>query len=184
MAQATPTPATSYSSGQPLPQQQRPQQSAARGRKVSDYGRQLAEKQKARNEYGLRETQFRRYFTQAAKSKVATDQALFTALERRLDNVLFRSGIAKSRAMGRQIVVHGLVTVDGKRVNVPAYQVSEGETIALKKADMFEYNKDMIVPSWMNYSAKSKSVKVERMPRAEDLPSDINSQLIIEYYSR
>src|SRR5947209_20632269 len=111
----TPQPKTSsYSTDQAPP---RPQQAPSRGRKISEYGRQLAEKQKARNEYGLREAAFRRYFMRAAKSSLATGQELFSSLERRLDNVLFRSGIAKSRRMGRQLVVHGLVRVNDKRIS-------------------------------------------------------------------
>lgn len=182
MANTPVKPQTAYSSDKPATAAPRP--SAPRGRKISDYGRQLAEKQKARNEYGLRETQFHRYFEKAHKSSVATGQALFTALETRLDNVVFRTGFAKSRAMARQMVGHCHIYVNGKRVNMPSYPVKAGEVITLKKTDMFEHNKEAIIPDWLSYSSKTKSATVERMPKADDLVNDINSQLIIEYYSR
>lgn len=184
MAVPTPTPTpnkkATYSSDQPA--QRAPSQ--PRGKKMSDYGRQLAEKQKARREYGLRETQFHRYFEKAANSSVATGQALLALLERRLDNVVYRSGLAKSRRMARQMVSHGLVRVNDQRVNVPGYSVHEGDVITLKMYEPFEYNKDVIIPDWVSYNAKSKSAKVERLPKADDLVSDFNTQLIIEFYSR
>lgn len=172
---------STYSSDQPAA---RPQTSGPRGKKVSDYGRQLSEKQKAKREYGLREAQFRRYFVSAAASSIATGQALLTGLERRLDNVLYRGGVAKSRAMARQMVTHGLVLVNGVRITIPSYAVTEGTMVALKKADTFEYNKDVILPDWLSYSPKTKSIKVERLPKADDLVTDLNTQLIIEFYSR
>lgn len=187
MAQA---PTTAYSSSQPTrqqpgqQQQQRPTGQRARQRKMSDYGRQLAEKQKARREYGLREKQFRRYFERAMKSSVTTGQALFADLERRLDNVVFRSGLAKSRAMGRQLVGHGLILVNGIRIDAPSYPVKEGDVITLKKTDPFPYNDEAIVPNWMSVDKKKQAATIDRLPRAEDLQSDINAQLIIEYYSR
>ncbi|HEY1075027.1 MAG TPA: 30S ribosomal protein S4 [Patescibacteria group bacterium] len=183
MANTPVKPQTAYSSDKPAAAAA-PRPSAPRGRKVSDYGRQLAEKQKARNEYGLRETQFHRYFEKAHKSSVATGQALFTSLETRLDNVVFRAGFAKSRAMARQMVGHGHVFVNGKRVNMPSYPVKAGEVINLKKAETFEHNKEAILPDWLSYSSKTKSATVERMPKADDIVTDINSQLIIEFYSR
>ncbi len=181
--QPTPTPkTTAYSSGQNQPTQQR--QPQTRARKISDYGRQLQEKQKARREYGLREAQFRRYFEQAGKSKVETGQALFTLLETRLDNVVYRSGLAKTRPMARQLVNHGLVRINDKRVTIPSYVIQEGDTITLKKYDAFEYNKDAILPDWISYNAKTRAAKVERLPKADDIVTDANPQLIIEYYSR
>ncbi len=181
MAQATPR-TTAYSSSQPTSPQSRP--TTSRARKVSDYGRQLAEKQKARHEYGLREAKFHGYFEKAAKSPVATGQALFTALELRLDNVLFRSGIAKTRRMARQLATHGLVLVNDKRMSMPSYSVKAGDTITLKKPEIFEYNKEVIIPDWLSYNSKKHTATVERLPKAEDITTDINAQLIIEYYSR
>lgn len=182
----TPTPTkaatTSYSSDQPA--QRAATTHAPRGRKISDYGRQLAEKQKAKREYGLREAQFRRYFGLASKSPIATGQALLTQLERRLDNVVYRSGLAKSRPMARQMVTHGLILVNGKRVNIPSLSVNEGMEVQLKKADTFEYNKEALLPDWLRYDAKTKSAKVERLPKDSDLTTDLDTQLIIEFYSR
>jgi small subunit ribosomal protein S4 len=186
MATETPTSApkiTAYSSGQ-VPQGQKPIVRGPRPKKQSEYGKQLSEKQKARFEYGLREGQFSRYFKEAAKSTVSTGQALFTNLELRLDNVVYRAGIAKSRKMARQLVGHGLVLVNDKRVNVPGYRVKEGDVITLKKPDLFEYNKETVVPNWLSYNQKTKAAKVERQPKADDIVTDINAQLIIEYYSR
>lgn len=183
MATPTQTPATSYSSAQPQ-QAPRPKTNAPRGRKISDYGRQLAEKQKAKFEYGLREKQFRRYFVEATKSTVATGQALFTSLERRLDNVVYRGGLAKSRRAARQMVNHGLVLVNDQRIAVPSYQVQAGDTITLKKYEPFEYNKDAIIPNWLSYNSKTKAVTVERLPKSDDIVTDVNPQLIIEFYSR
>ncbi len=171
-----------YSSTQTTPKSTAPSQ--PRARKISEYGRQLSEKQKARNEYGLRERQFRNYFQQAARSSINTGQALFTALELRLDNVVFRSGLAKTRAMARQFVNHGLVTVNNKRTTSPSYSVHALDQITLKRNDIVEYNKEVILPDWLSYDAKKKSAKVERIPKAEDIVTDLNSQLIIEYYSR
>lgn len=181
MATPTQPKTTAYTSGQAP---QRPTQPQARARKMSDYGRQLAEKQKARREYGLRERQFRNYFGRAAKSSVATGQALFALLERRLDNVVYRTGIAKTRKQARQLVGHGLVLVNGKRNNLPSYCVEAGDTITLKKSDFLEYNKEVIIPDWLSYDAKKQVAKVERLPKADDVQTDINSQLIIEFYSR
>jgi small subunit ribosomal protein S4 len=177
----TPPQVTSaYSTDQNIPKRA----PTGRTRKVSDFGRQLGEKQKAKQEYGLREAQFRRYFSKAMKSSLATGQALFIFLERRLDNVVYRTGLAKTRRMARQLVSHGLIQVNGQRVTMPSYAVREGETIELLKNDAFEYNKDVIIPDWLSYNAKKKIAKVERLPKVDDIVTDINSQLIIEYYSR
>jgi small subunit ribosomal protein S4 len=181
MPARTPQKTAAYSTDQ-APEKREPR--VARGKKMSDYGRQLAEKQKAKFEYGLREAQFRRYFLRAAKSTVATGQALFAGLETRLDNVLYRTGIAKTRRMARQLVSHGLIVVNEKRISMPSYTVSEGDSIRLKDGIQFEYNKEVIIPDWLSYNNKTHSVRVERMPKAEDLVTDINSQLIIEFYSR
>ncbi len=172
---------SSYSSGQV---QARPKTSTPRARKVSEYGRQLSEKQKAKREYGLRERQFRNYFAKAARSTVATGQALFTELESRLDNVVYRTGIAKTRPMARQMVVHRLVLVNDKPITKPSYMVKTGDTVKLKRDDFVEYNKDVIIPDWLSYNQKTKTAKVERVPKADDVQTELNSQLIIEFYSR
>lgn len=181
MATPTPTKVTAYSSDRTA---QRPNTPTQRARKMSDYGRQLAEKQKAKREYGLREAQFRRYFERAARSTIATGQALFTDLERRLDTVLYRAGVAKTRRMARQLVGHGLVLVNKKRITMPSYAVQASDSINLKLPDVFEYNKDVVIPDWLSYQAKNKTIAVERLPKADDIVTDINAQLIIEHYSR
>ena len=175
-----PVAAASYSSDQPILRPAR----TPRAKKISDYGKQLAEKQKAKREYGLREAQFRRYFKLASHSSFATGQALLTLLERRLDNVLYRSGIAKTRPMARQLVNHGLVRVNGVTVSIPSYCVNSGDAITLKKAGVFEYNKEVVMPDWLSYATKTKTANVERIPKDSDLVTDFNTQLIIEFYSR
>ncbi len=180
---STDTKTTAYSSGAGGGQSG-PSKPTTRARKISDYGKQLQEKQKARREYGLRETQFRRYFVMATKSPIATGQALFTLLESRLDNVVFRLGLAKSRPMARQMVNHGLVRVNGKRLSIPSYTVAANDVITLKNYEPFEYNKENILPDWLSYNSKTRAGKVERLPKADDIVTDANPQLIIEYYSR
>lgn len=181
MATANQPKTTAYTSGQAPQRQTAP---TARPKKMSDYGRQLSEKQKAKFEYGLRERQFRGYFERAARSPIATGQALFTHLELRLDNCVFRTGIAKTRKQARQLVGHGLVLVNGKRVNLPSYAVKSGDQITLKKDDFLEYNKEVILPDWLSYNAKTKTATVERLPKADDIQTDLNTQLIVEFYSR
>lgn len=177
---ATPPVTSAYSTDQTAPKRTQ----TGRTRKISDFGRQLGEKQKAKREYGLREAQFQRYFNSAKKSSIATGQALFIFLEQRLDNVVYRTGLAKTRRMARQLVSHGLVRVNGERINTPGYTVAAGDTIELKKNDVFEYNKDVIIPDWLSYTAKKKIAKVERLPKVDDIVTNINPELIIEFYSR
>ncbi len=178
---------TAYSSSQPTTPAGGPQRRPGmgpRGRKKSDYGHQLAEKQKARKEYNLREAQFRNYFKRSLKSSVETGQALFTALERRLDNVVYRSGLAKTRRMGRQMVTHGHIEVNNRRLTIPSYQLKPKDYVALRASANFEYNPDAVVPNWLSVSIEKSSATVDRLPKADDLASDLNTQLIIEYYSR
>lgn len=155
-----------------------------RRRRLSDYGRQLAEKQKAKREYGLRERQFRNDFLRAIRSPITTGQALITILERRLDSTLYRAGMAKSRAMARQWINHGHVLVSGRKVTKPGYQVEVGDRLTLKNPAIMEYNKDVVIPGWLSYAPKGQTAKVEGVPKADDLPSDVDVELIIEFYSR
>jgi small subunit ribosomal protein S4 len=188
MATPTTPQTTSYSSSQaptrPNVGKQGTGAPRARQRKISDYGRQLSEKQKARREYGLKEAQFRRYFAAAMRSKIATGQSLLLALESRVDNVLYRAGLAKTRRMARQMVTHGLVSINDKRIDVPGFALKAGDVASVKEKFAVEYNKDIVIPDWLIVDAKKQSVKVERLPKADDLVSDINTQLIIEFYSR
>lgn len=172
-----------YSSDQPA---ERKQASAPfkRAPKKSVYGQQLAEKQIARNSYGLREYQMRRYFAKAAHSKIATGQALLALLETRLDNVVYRLGISKTRRQGRQIISHNLILVNGEKLNIPSYQVKENDTIALQKPEVFAYNEETEVPTWLKYDRKKHQGTVIRSPKADDLQTELNFQQIIEFYSR
>lgn len=161
-----------------------------RGRgKLSDYGLQLAEKQKLRWMFGLLERQFRNYYKQAAKSKGATGEMLLNLLERRLDNVIYRLKLAPTRNAARQLASHGHVRVDGKKVSIPSYQVKVGETITLSpKALNFVATKELLaqknvnIPKWL--TRKVAVGKIARLPTREDIDADVNEQLIVEYYSR
>lgn len=181
-----PTKMQGYSSDAPAGQ---PQSSGGRAPskrqpKKSVYGQQLMEKQAARKEYGLRERQFRTYFQRAHKSTVATGQALMGELETRLDNIVYRLGLAKTRRQARQMISHRLVKVNDHKVNIPSYQIGAGDVITLVKPDIIEYNKEAEIPSWLKCDPKKMVGTVVRMPKAEDLQTDLNTQLIVEYYSR
>lgn len=158
-------------------------------RKTSEFGKQLREKQKVKRIYGLMEKQFHKYFEKASRDKANTGEALLRILEQRLDNVIYRLGLAPTRTCARQFVSHGHILVDGKKVNIPSFQVVEGmvvspkqkllETPLLKK--LLE-EKDLVLPSWL--SRKGPVGKILRSPKREDIVDDINEQLIIEFYSR
>ena len=158
-------------------------------RKVSQYGRQLREKQKVKRFYGVLEKQFRKYVAHALKSKGNTGEALLNLLERRLDNVVFRLGFAPTRPAARQLVSHKNVLVDGKKVNIPSYQVSKGETIGLTAIAMkipavkkLLSEKDYKVPGWL--VRRAAVGRIEREPRREDITEPISEQDIVEFYSR
>jgi len=161
-----------------------------RRRRQSAYSMQLREKQKLRMMYGVLERQFRNYFASAAK-QANTAAALVILLERRLDNVVFRLGFADSRAQARQFVRHGHVTVDGRRVNIPSYQVRAGQQVAAggEKAAKFvkpiAANKEAPQAGWLSVDPERLTGRVEREPAPEDV-KDIpcNTQLIVELYSR
>ncbi len=163
-------------------------------RKVSDYGRQLREKQKVRRIYGVYERQFRRYFRQAVKAKGMTGTALLQLLERRLDNVVYRMGLASSRAQARQLVTHGHITVNGRKVDIASYSVRPGDVIGVKEASRKkryfkdlaeEFGKGQTPPKWLNVDPAAMSATVVALPEREDISDiTINEQLIVEYYSR
>jgi small subunit ribosomal protein S4 len=156
------------------------------------YGIQLREKQKAKNTYGLMEKQFRNYFDKS-KSKVGnTASFLVQMLEMRLDNVVFRLGFAKSRALARQIVGHGHVRVNGKKVNVPSYQTKPGDVVTLSagisKSKLMEGGEERLAkhqaPSWLHYDGAASSGKVLTKPEGADLKQNFDPKLIVEFYSR
>ncbi len=158
-------------------------------RKVSDYGVQLAEKQKAKIMYGILERQFKKYYVEASRDPLATGEVMLSLLERRLDNVIYRLGFVPTRAAARQLVAHGNVTVNGKKLDIPSYQVKVGETVSLStKGSNIPYiksriaDKDITSAPWLE--RKAIVGKVSRLPERSDLTEAINEQLIVEFYSR
>ncbi|MDD5156055.1 MAG: 30S ribosomal protein S4 [Candidatus Omnitrophica bacterium] len=169
-----------------------PGQHAQSRQKISNYGLQLKEKQKLKRMYGVMEKQFRRYFKIASKSKGVTGKVLLQMLERRMDNVIFRLGLAVSHAQARQIVRHNFIYVNSRRVNIPSYPVDKGDAIELKAKDKslpkfkenLELSKDRSVPAWLEFDPAALSAKVLRLPEKEDIPSTIQEQLVVELYSK
>lgn len=158
-------------------------------RSQSQFGRQLREKQKVKRLYGILESQFRRYVDEAFKDKGNTGEALLISLEKRLDNVVYRLGFAPSRFSSRQIVSHRHVLVNGKKVNIPSYQVLVGDVVSLdaKALDIPEVKKsldkeDFMAPSWL--TRKAAVGKIEADPKREDVTEPITEQDIVEFYSR
>jgi small subunit ribosomal protein S4 len=157
--------------------------------KHSDYSLQLREKQKAKRVYNLLEKQFRKYFENASKVKGKTGEALLQFLERRLDNSLYRLGLVPSRAMARQLVSHGHVLVDGKRVSIPSYSLKINEVVSLNATAMeipaikkILENTENKVPDY--YERKAAVGRLIKIPTREEIPTEVDEQLIIEYYSR
>lgn len=155
----------------------------------SQYGRQLREKQKVRRLYGVLETQFRRYVDKALKSKGNTGEALLSLLERRLDNVVFRLGFTPTRGSSRQIVSHGHIFVNGKRLNIPSYQVVVGDAVSINSKGLAIPEvvkaldqKDIKIPSWLERKGPAGVVKAS--PKREDIVEPISEQDIVEFYSR
>jgi small subunit ribosomal protein S4 len=164
-------------------------------KKMSEYGRQLSEKQKVKEMYGMRERQFKRFFQKAVRSVGAPGDNLLSYLERRLDNVFYRLKMATSRSQARQLIVHGHVLVNGKKVSSPSYQVKVGDEIALNPA-MFEQktfmeqivdkrlNLGIKVPEWLELDKKGYKGRVLRLPVRADLQVPIDDYLIVELYSK
>ncbi len=168
------------------------QHGAARRLKLSDYGIQLREKQKVKRLYGVLEKQFRRYYEKAARAGGVTGTVLLQILERRLDNVVFRLGFATTRPQARQIVSHGFVYVNDRRVNIASFQVKTGDEIEIKVTEKnkkyimgnLEVTKDRPRPGWLAFDEKHLRGKVLRLPERDDIDFPINEQLIIELYSK
>lgn len=160
--------------------------------KTSDYGQQLREKQKAKRFYGVLESQFRGYFEQAERRPGQTGENLLSILESRLDNVVYRLGFAMSRAEARQMVSHGHFTVNGRKVNIPSYQVKPGMIVALKESSRslekfkanVEANSFRPVPKWLEYDANNMMAKVVAVPARDDIDLPIEEHLIVELYSK
>ncbi|KKW02695.1 MAG: 30S ribosomal protein S4 [Parcubacteria group bacterium GW2011_GWA1_49_11] len=151
-------------------------------RRLSDYGAQLREKQKAKRIYGLTEKQFRRTFQEAASHPGNTGEIFFTLLETRLDNVVFRLGFVPTRAMARQIVGHRHILVNGKIVNIPSYRVRPGDVITLGSNIQLPASENPSLPAWV--SRQGPAGRVDRLPQRTDIDTSIHDQLIVEYYSR
>jgi len=158
-------------------------------RRQNQYGRQLREKQKVKRIYGILERQFRRYVDDALKVKGNTGEALLSSLERRLDNVVYRLGFAPTRPAARQLVSHRHVLVNGKKVNIPSYQVKKGDSVSLdgKAIEIPAIKKlmeakDLKIPEWLQRKAIVGNVK--RFPKREDIVEPISEQDIVEFYSR
>lgn len=159
-------------------------------KKVSEYGLQLREKQKAKRFYGLLETQFRNLFDKATRRKGKAGENLLILLETRLDNTVFRLGFASSRKEARQLVVHGHFTVNGKRVDIPSYTVKPGDVIKVKEKSVsspkFKEIKEMsiTVPSWMSVDVQKLEGTIVAEPTREDIDTAIEEHLIVELYSK
>ena len=161
-------------------------------RKVSEYGLQLREKQKAKFIYGVLERQFRNYYEKAKKMQGVTGENLLTLLERRIDNVVFRLGLANTRRQARQIVTHGHITVNGKRVDIPSALVKIGDQIAVcEKSSTNEFfkglketNNALSAPAWLEADQANLKGSVTRYPTREEIDVPVNEQSIIELYSR
>ncbi|HML46666.1 MAG TPA: 30S ribosomal protein S4 [Clostridia bacterium] len=167
------------------------QHGQARQRKMSEYGVQLREKQKARRAYGVLETQFERYFDKASNMKGVTGENLLQLLERRLDNVIYRLGLGSSRAQARQFVRHGHILVDGAKVDIPSYMVAPGQVITLRARSREQAHfkalregTGRIIPKWLTLDAENLTATVAALPAREDIDLTIQEQLIVEYYSR
>ncbi len=167
-----------------------PGQHGASRKRVTEYGLQLREKQKVKRMYGILERQFRKYFEDAQKSKGATGATMLSLIERRLDNVIYRMGIGASRAECRQIVNHGHICVNGKRVSIASYRVKVGDVITVKEnkqeLEMFKSLKGMkiVMPKWLEFNSETLTGKILALPEREDIDTDIKEQLIVELYSR
>ncbi|MBI3990559.1 MAG: 30S ribosomal protein S4 [Candidatus Omnitrophica bacterium] len=169
-----------------------PGQHTQQRKKMSDYGLQIREKQKVKRIYGILEKQFKFYFKKASKSKGVTGQTLLQMLERRLDNAVYRIGFAPSRSSARQMVHHKDIRVNGKRMDVPSYQLKLGDTIEIKAKDekvnrikeAIEKTKERSVPDWLQLNAKELKGVVTRLPNKEDIEIPVQEQLIVELYSK
>ncbi len=160
--------------------------------KVSDYGLQLREKQKLKRIYGVLERQFRRYFHEAARTKGVTGEILLQILERRLDTVIMRSGFGVALAQSRQFVCYGHVRVNGRKVDIPSYQVKKDDKIQIKGKEKFnkqlreniEVTKGRVIPSWLSVDSANLKTEIRSLPSRDEIPFSIQEQLIVELYSK
>ena len=169
-----------------------PGQHGAAKKKLREYGMQLREKEKTKRYYGVLERQFVNYFEEADRVKGMTGENLICMLERRLDNVVYRMGMAASRTEARQLVLHGHFTLNGKKVNIPSLIVKAGDVISVKESSrasvkikaLAEELATKSAPKWLDVDKNGLSVKVATLPAREDVDFDFNEQLIVELYSK
>ena len=170
----------------------KPGQHGAKNTRLSDYGVQLREKQKIRRIYGVLERQFRKYFAEAARRKGSTGENLLKLLESRLDNVVYRMGLGSTRAEARQLVSHKSIQVNGQTVNIPSFQVKAGDVVSVveiaKKQvriqEALALAEQIGFPGWVAVDVKKMEGVFKSMPERTDLSSDINEQLVVEFYSK
>jgi small subunit ribosomal protein S4 len=163
-----------------------------RRRKVSEFGIQLREKQKVRKTYSVLEKQFRNYFEKAEQRKGMTGENLLRMLEMRLDNVVYRMGLARSRAEARQLVTHGHFTVNGRPTNIPSYGTKTGDQVEVRESrrgrEYFKTAADTVkaaqIPEWVSVDAAKLSGSILAEPAREQMPQEFNEQLVVEFYSR
>ena len=168
------------------------QHGQGRQRKQSEYGIQLREKQKLRRAYGVLESQFRKYYEMAANMRGATGENMLSLLERRLDNVVYRMGIAPSRTQARQIVNHAHISVNGKKVTIPSYIVKAGDVVVVKEnrkgnkyfTALKETKAGSNMPKWVEFDREKLEGKVLALPTREDIDSQIAEHMIVELYSK
>lgn len=169
-----------------------PGQHGAKKPRLSDYGLQLREKQKIRRIYGVLERQFRRYFAEADRRKGSTGELLLQLLESRLDNVVYRMGFGSTRAEARQLVSHKAIIVNGQVVNIPSYQVKAGDVVAIREKakkqvriqEALSLATQIGLPSWVSVDATKLEGVFKNVPERTELYSDINEQLVVEFYSK
>ncbi len=169
-----------------------PGQHGQRRTRLSEYGTQLREKQKVRRMYGVLERQFHGYYKEAARRKGATGENLLQILESRLDNVVYRMGFGSTRAESRQLVSHKAITINGKTVNVPSYQVKPGDVVAVREKSRNQLRISQALElcaqrgrvEWVDVDAEKKSGVFKNIPERNDLSADINESLIVELYSK
>ena len=166
--------------------------SARAGKKMSEYGLQLREKQKAKFIYGVLEKPFRNYYDRADRMKGQTGSNLMTILETRLDNVVFRMGFARTRREARQVVLHKFITVNGKTINIPSYLIKAGDVIEVKEAakniqrfkDISEITAGRLVPEWLDVNKENLQGTIKELPSREVIDVPVDEMLIVELYSK
>jgi small subunit ribosomal protein S4 len=163
---------------------QAPGQHGTSRKQLSDYGKQLREKQKAKRIYGVLEKQFRKYVDEALKTKGVSGNALMQKLESRVDNLVYRSGFAVSRTQARQFVRNGYFTINGKTVRTPSQLLKAGDVLKPISFERIHLREGFVLPDWLKANVKERQVKIERLPTEEDFQEAFNPQLIIEFYSR